>query len=204
MHAMGTCWRAKTADILAHVRGADAVPFELGIPRVYSVLKLDERATAARRSRTRSRRCGAGWTPEPPKRRGESNPHRGLGSDRLTIEERRRGPGKSNRSGRWISLGSVLAPRLALFWLPRRSPRAGDDAARRRGRGDVRPVGHPANVSTSPVADQLARVHPPPHRRGQSKPTIKAALVQEYGTRVPAVPKGQVRRRRVALWGAGA
>ena len=36
-------WRATTADILAVVGELHAVPFELGIPRVYTVLKLDER-----------------------------------------------------------------------------------------------------------------------------------------------------------------
>jgi uncharacterized protein (TIGR00106 family) len=43
MHAMGTSLEGPTADILAVVGELHAVPFELGIPRVYSVLKLDER-----------------------------------------------------------------------------------------------------------------------------------------------------------------
>jgi uncharacterized protein (TIGR00106 family) len=43
MHAMGTSLEGETADILALVGELHAVPFELGIPRVYSVLKLDER-----------------------------------------------------------------------------------------------------------------------------------------------------------------
>lgn len=43
MHAMGTSLEGSTADILAVVAELHAVPFELGIPRVYSVLKLDER-----------------------------------------------------------------------------------------------------------------------------------------------------------------
>ena len=43
MHAMGTSLEGSTADILAVVGELHAVPFELGIPRVYSVLKLDER-----------------------------------------------------------------------------------------------------------------------------------------------------------------
>jgi uncharacterized protein (TIGR00106 family) len=43
MHAMGTSLEGPTADILAIVGELHAVPFELGIPRVYSVLKLDER-----------------------------------------------------------------------------------------------------------------------------------------------------------------
>jgi uncharacterized protein (TIGR00106 family) len=43
MHAMGTSLEGDTADILAVVGELHAVPFELGVPRVYSVLKLDER-----------------------------------------------------------------------------------------------------------------------------------------------------------------
>jgi len=43
MHAMGTSLEGETADILAVVGELHAVPFELGLPRVYSVLKLDER-----------------------------------------------------------------------------------------------------------------------------------------------------------------
>lgn len=43
MHAMGTSLEGETADILSLVGELHAVPFELGIPRVYSVLKLDER-----------------------------------------------------------------------------------------------------------------------------------------------------------------
>ena len=43
LHAMGTSLEGETADILALVGELHAVPFELGIPRVYSVLKLDER-----------------------------------------------------------------------------------------------------------------------------------------------------------------
>jgi uncharacterized protein (TIGR00106 family) len=43
MHAMGTSLEGSTADILRIVGELHAVPFELGIPRVYSVLKLDER-----------------------------------------------------------------------------------------------------------------------------------------------------------------
>jgi len=43
MHAMGTSLEGETRDILALVGELHAVPFELGIPRVYSVLKLDER-----------------------------------------------------------------------------------------------------------------------------------------------------------------
>ncbi|MBA2638197.1 MAG: MTH1187 family thiamine-binding protein [Solirubrobacterales bacterium] len=43
MHAMGTSLEGDTADVLALVAELHAVPFELGVPRVYSVLKLDER-----------------------------------------------------------------------------------------------------------------------------------------------------------------
>ncbi len=43
MHAMGTSLEGTTADILAIVGDLHAVPFELGVPRVYTVLKLDER-----------------------------------------------------------------------------------------------------------------------------------------------------------------
>ena len=43
MHAMGTSLEGATADILAVVGELHAVPFELGVPRVYTVLKLDER-----------------------------------------------------------------------------------------------------------------------------------------------------------------
>ena len=43
MHAMGTSLEGATADILAVVAELHAVPFDMGIPRVYTVLKLDER-----------------------------------------------------------------------------------------------------------------------------------------------------------------
>ncbi|MCW3048041.1 MAG: family thiamine-binding protein [Solirubrobacterales bacterium] len=43
MHAMGTSLEGTTADILRVVGELHAVPFELGIPRVYTILKLDER-----------------------------------------------------------------------------------------------------------------------------------------------------------------
>jgi len=43
MHAMGTSLEGTTQDILALVAELHAVPFELGVPRVYTVLKLDER-----------------------------------------------------------------------------------------------------------------------------------------------------------------
>lgn len=40
---MGTSLEGEVADILEVVRELHAVPFELGLPRVYTVLKLDER-----------------------------------------------------------------------------------------------------------------------------------------------------------------
>ena len=43
LHAMGTNLEGETADILRLAGELHAVPFELGLPRVYSVLKLDER-----------------------------------------------------------------------------------------------------------------------------------------------------------------
>jgi uncharacterized protein (TIGR00106 family) len=43
MHAMGTSLEGTTADILELVAELHATPFEQGIPRVYTVLKLDER-----------------------------------------------------------------------------------------------------------------------------------------------------------------
>jgi uncharacterized protein (TIGR00106 family) len=43
MHAMGTSLEGATADILAVVEELHAVPFEQGVQRVYTVLKLDER-----------------------------------------------------------------------------------------------------------------------------------------------------------------
>src|ERR1700754_4019385 len=43
MHAMGTSLEGTTEDILALVGELHAVPFEQGVQRVYTVLKLDER-----------------------------------------------------------------------------------------------------------------------------------------------------------------
>jgi uncharacterized protein (TIGR00106 family) len=43
LHAMGTSLEGSTEDILRVVGELHAVPFELGLPRVYTVLKLDER-----------------------------------------------------------------------------------------------------------------------------------------------------------------
>ena len=43
MHAMGTSLEGSTDEILAVVGELHRVPFEMGVPRVYTVLKLDER-----------------------------------------------------------------------------------------------------------------------------------------------------------------
>lgn len=43
MHAMGTSLEGTTEDILAVVGELHAIPFDQGVPRVYTVLKLDER-----------------------------------------------------------------------------------------------------------------------------------------------------------------
>ena len=43
LHAMGTDLEGSTEDILAVVAELHAVPFEQGVPRVYTILKLDER-----------------------------------------------------------------------------------------------------------------------------------------------------------------
>jgi uncharacterized protein (TIGR00106 family) len=43
MHAMGTSLEGSVEDILAVVAELHAVPFSQGVPRVYTVLKLDER-----------------------------------------------------------------------------------------------------------------------------------------------------------------
>jgi uncharacterized protein (TIGR00106 family) len=43
LHAMGTELEGSTEDILDLVAELHRVPFELGLPRVYTVLKLDER-----------------------------------------------------------------------------------------------------------------------------------------------------------------
>lgn len=43
IHAMGTSLEGSVRDILALVEKLHEVPFEEGIPRVYTVLKLDER-----------------------------------------------------------------------------------------------------------------------------------------------------------------
>ena len=43
MHAMGTSLEGSTGDILRLVGELHAVPFDMDVPRVYTVLKLDER-----------------------------------------------------------------------------------------------------------------------------------------------------------------
>ncbi len=43
LHAMGTSLEGPTEDVLALVGELHAIPFAMGIPRVYTVLKLDER-----------------------------------------------------------------------------------------------------------------------------------------------------------------
>jgi len=43
LHAMGTSLEGETTDILRVVGQLHEVPFDLGLPRVYTVLKLDER-----------------------------------------------------------------------------------------------------------------------------------------------------------------
>jgi uncharacterized protein (TIGR00106 family) len=43
LHAMGTSLEGSTDDILALVAELHRVPFEMGLPRVYTILKLDER-----------------------------------------------------------------------------------------------------------------------------------------------------------------
>jgi len=43
LNAMGTELEGKVEDILEVVRQLHNVPFEAGLPRVYTVLKLDER-----------------------------------------------------------------------------------------------------------------------------------------------------------------
>jgi uncharacterized protein (TIGR00106 family) len=43
LHAMGTSLEGPTDEILRVVGELHAVPFALGLPRVYTILKLDER-----------------------------------------------------------------------------------------------------------------------------------------------------------------
>lgn len=44
MHAMGTALEGEPADIFALAAEIHALPFESGIPRVYTVLKIDQRS----------------------------------------------------------------------------------------------------------------------------------------------------------------
>jgi uncharacterized protein (TIGR00106 family) len=50
MHAMGTSLEGTTEDILAVVGELHAVPFDQGVQRVYTVLKLDERRDRPRQT----------------------------------------------------------------------------------------------------------------------------------------------------------
>jgi uncharacterized protein (TIGR00106 family) len=50
MHAMGTSLEGTTEDILTVVGELHAVPFEQGVQRVYTVLKLDERRDRPRQT----------------------------------------------------------------------------------------------------------------------------------------------------------
>ena len=50
MHAMGTSLEGSTEDILAIVGELHAVPFDQGVQRVYTVLKLDERRDRPRQT----------------------------------------------------------------------------------------------------------------------------------------------------------
>ena len=43
LHAMGTSLEGSTDDVLAVVRELHEAPFDMGIERVYTVLKLDDR-----------------------------------------------------------------------------------------------------------------------------------------------------------------
>ena len=50
MHAMGTSLEGTTDDILAIVGELHAVPFDQGVQRVYTILKLDERRDRPRQT----------------------------------------------------------------------------------------------------------------------------------------------------------
>ena len=43
LHALGTNLEGSAEDILAIVGEVHRIPFELGLPRVYTILKLDDR-----------------------------------------------------------------------------------------------------------------------------------------------------------------
>jgi uncharacterized protein (TIGR00106 family) len=49
MHAMGTSLEGPTEDILAVVGELHAVPFELGLPRVYTEQTLDDKVDSVER-----------------------------------------------------------------------------------------------------------------------------------------------------------
>jgi len=46
MHAMGTSLEGEAADIFSLAAEIHALPFQQGIPRVYTILKLDQRVDA--------------------------------------------------------------------------------------------------------------------------------------------------------------
>ena len=66
LHAMGTELEGATDDILAVVADLHGVPFELGLPRVYTVLKLDERRDREQTPRTRCARSRSGSSVDGP------------------------------------------------------------------------------------------------------------------------------------------
>jgi uncharacterized protein (TIGR00106 family) len=71
MHGGGTSLEGETADILAVVAEMHSVPFEMGLLRVYTVLKLDERRdrpgqTVADKEHSVRERLEGGAVPERP------------------------------------------------------------------------------------------------------------------------------------------
>ena len=65
MHAMGTSLEGEVSDILALIGEMHAVPLELGLPRAYTIFKLDERRdkpgqTLADKERSVEERLGGG------------------------------------------------------------------------------------------------------------------------------------------------
>ncbi len=71
MHGGGTSLEGETADILAVVAEMHSVPFEMGLLRVYTVLKLDERRdrpgqTVADKEHSVRERLEGGSVPERP------------------------------------------------------------------------------------------------------------------------------------------
>ena len=80
MHAMGTSLEGPTADILAVAGELHAVPFEMGIPRVYSILKLDERRDREQTledkvSSVQALLDAGGGRPRPARRRRRASEH---------------------------------------------------------------------------------------------------------------------------------